>query len=106
MTSLHGILQAADKLEEMVMDLDPDFTHSFVIRGKIRQSLDPYRQLLREKKADARQSRMEDFFSSRPSTSQQLPKRPRLTSPTTNTNNNNQGEGHTTITKAEFSVSF
>ncbi|XP_076035908.1 uncharacterized protein LOC143021925 isoform X5 [Oratosquilla oratoria] len=81
-TSLCGILQAADKLEEMVMDLDPDFTRSFVIRGKIRQSVDPYKQLLQEKKADARQSKMEDFFLPRPSTSQQLTKRPLLTLPT------------------------
>ena len=65
------------------MDLDPDFTRSFVICGKMRQILHPYRQLLQEKKADEHQSKMEDFFSPRPSTSQQLAKRPRLTSPTT-----------------------
>ncbi|MPC70902.1 hypothetical protein E2C01_065164 [Portunus trituberculatus] len=76
MKLLHGMLQAANKLEEMVMDMDPGFTHSFVIHGKIRQCVDPYRQLL-QKKADSRQSRIENFFLPQPSTSKQLAKQPR-----------------------------
>ena len=67
------------------MDLDPDFTCSFVIRGKIRQSVDPYRQLLQEKKADARQSKMEDFFTATPPS-------PRRSSPMTRFRGFKEGE--------------
>lgn len=83
MKSLHAILQVTEKLEEMVMDNDPDFTRSFVIHGKIRQCVDPYRQLLQEKKADAWQSKIEHFFLPRPSTSKHPAKRPRPTPPAT-----------------------